>query len=257
MKQRIFTAVAILAIVLPPLILGGMALDFLIFAFAAVAVYEVLHVCLKRNSLILYGMSLALCLLIAYLPSEFLVVSLVVLFLIYSSIPVFDEKITFENASYFLAMFLLIIFTIQAIKSVYSYSNLVMLYILVVTYVTDTGAYFVGRFLGKHKLNERISPKKTIEGSIGGFVFGASLSYIFALFFLSDILPMDFMLIYSILAAVFGQLGDLVFSAVKRHFNVKDFGNIFPGHGGVLDRIDSLVFNLLIFTVCLTVVQLF
>lgn len=253
MKQRILTAVAILAVVLPPLILGGMALDFLIFAFVAVAVHEVLNVCLKRNCLLLYGLSFALCLLAAYLPQEAFIISLVVLFLIYSSIPVFDEKITFENTSYFLTMFLLIIFTIKAIKTVYSYSNLVMLYILVVTYMTDTAAYFVGRFFGKHKLNERISPKKTIEGSIGGFIFGAGFSFVFALFFLSDILPMNFLICYSLFAAIFGQLGDLVFSAIKRHFDVKDFGNIFPGHGGVLDRIDSLVFNLLIFTVCLTV----
>lgn len=256
MKQRILTAVAILAVVLPPLILGGVALDFLITAFVAVAVYEVLNVCLKRNNLILYGMSFLLCILSAYLSDEAFVISLVVLFLIYSSIPVFDEKITFENTSYFLTMFLLIIFTIRAIKTVYTYDNLVMLYILVVTYATDTGAYFIGRFFGKHKLNERISPKKTIEGSVGGFLVGSSLSLGFALVFLKDVLPMNFIVIYSILAAVFGQLGDLVFSAVKRHFDVKDFGNIFPGHGGVLDRIDSLVFNLLIFTVCLTVVQL-
>ena len=126
--------------------------------------------------------------------------------------------------------------------------------ILLATYLTDTGAYFAGRFFGRHKLNERISPKKTIEGAIGGYLFGAIGSFLFGYFMVLDLFPLWYISLISCTMPLAGQLGDLSFSAVKRHFNVKDFGTIFPGHGGVLDRIDSLIFNLLIFLVYATTV---
>ena len=121
-----------------------------------------------------------------------------------------------------------------------------MIYVAVATYITDTGAYFCGRFLGKHKLNERISPKKTIEGSIGGWISGAVISFGYGLIFAPEV-SMNLLIVSSLLMPIVGQLGDLAFSAIKRHDGIKDFGNIFPGHGGVLDRIDSLIFNLILF----------
>ena len=95
---------------------------------------------------------------------------------------------------------------------------------------------------GKHKLNERISPKKTIEGAIGGFIIGTAISFGFSCIFLKQ-LPIAFRLIAAVTMCIIGQTGDLAFSAIKRFYGVKDFGNIFPGHGGVLDRIDSISFN--------------
>lgn len=120
------------------------------------------------------------------------------------------------------------------------------------TFFTDIGAYFVGVFFGKHKMNERISPKKTWEGFYGGIFISAIFSATFA-FVLSltghDILPGVFdlthwynIVIMSILMPFFATLGDFVFSAVKRAYEIKDFGNIMPGHGGILDRVDSIVF---------------
>ncbi len=125
-------------------------------------------------------------------------------------------------------------------------------YGLLGTFFTDIGAYFIGVFFGKHKLNERISPKKTIEGFYGGIIISAIVSAGFA-FILSitghDILPGVFdlahwynIVIMSILMPFFATLGDFVFSAVKRAYEIKDFGNVLPGHGGILDRVDSLVF---------------
>lgn len=125
-------------------------------------------------------------------------------------------------------------------------------YGLLGTFFTDIGAYFIGVFFGKRKLNERISPKKTIEGFYGGIIISALVSAAFA-FILSatghDILPGVFdlahwynIIIMSILMPFFATLGDFVFSAVKRAYEIKDFGNILPGHGGILDRVDSIVF---------------
>lgn len=109
---------------------------------------------------------------------------------------------------------------------------------------TDTFAYFVGSFLGKHKLAPQLSPKKTVEGSIGGIV-GCVLVYLvygYVMFRLTGLTPKYFLLaVGAVLISVCAQLGDLAMSKVKRENNMKDFGKIFPGHGGVLDRFDSFL----------------
>ena len=95
---------------------------------------------------------------------------------------------------------------------------------------------------GKHKLNERISPKKTIEGSFCGWLTGAIITTAFGLLVIKDV-NKAFIIACGLLLPIVGQMGDLAFSAIKRYFKIKDFGTIFPGHGGVLDRIDSLLFS--------------
>lgn len=116
-------------------------------------------------------------------------------------------------------------------------------------FVSDSCAYFVGSYLGKHKLCPNISPKKTIEGAIGG-VIGGGLSFvvygiIVNVFFSSYLNGGSFNLILlfvlGIIASVVSQIGDLTASVIKRQFGIKDFGNIFPGHGGMLDRCDSII----------------
>ena len=116
-------------------------------------------------------------------------------------------------------------------------------FVLFVTWVSDTTAFFIGRRFGKHKLAPNISPGKTWEGAIGG-IFGAIIMSI--LFFTST--PFHLPLVYwqaivlSILVSIFGQVGDLVESLLKRSTGVKDSGKLMPGHGGILDRMDSLIF---------------
>ncbi len=111
-------------------------------------------------------------------------------------------------------------------------------------WVTDTFAYFSGRFFGKHKLCEKISPKKTIEGSIGG-TLGAVIGFLVFGWAFSLALDISFnipaLVILSLTSSVLSQMGDLFASVIKRENGVKDFGNIMPGHGGVLDRFDSLI----------------
>jgi phosphatidate cytidylyltransferase len=107
----------------------------------------------------------------------------------------------------------------------------------------DTAAYFVGKSLGKHKLAPVISPNKTIEGAVGGIIGGFAAAYLCQGTFFREALPKD-ALVVGMVVGVIGQLGDLVESMLKRDAQVKDSSAIIPGHGGVLDRFDSLLFTL-------------
>lgn len=118
-----------------------------------------------------------------------------------------------------------------------------VIYALLVIWMTDTGAYFVGRKIGRRKLWPEISPNKTIEGFVGGILSAVVFACLFQVIF--PIASSYLILIgVTVIASIIGQLGDLVESALKRHYDVKDSGNILPGHGGILDRFDSLLFVL-------------
>lgn len=119
---------------------------------------------------------------------------------------------------------------------------------LIICWCSDTGAYFTGSFLGKHKLCKNISPKKTVEGFIGGIVCAVGIALLAALCYDKFILAENEAILYwqvalvALVAAPVSVVGDLFCSVIKRHYGIKDYGKIFPGHGGVLDRFDSLVF---------------
>ncbi|MEN6519622.1 MAG: phosphatidate cytidylyltransferase [Armatimonadota bacterium] len=115
-----------------------------------------------------------------------------------------------------------------------------VMFALIATWALDTGAYLVGRFFGKTKIAPSISPGKTIEGSIGGFVFAIIAASIVAAIIG---IPLLHGLILGALIGITGQIGDFVGSALKREVGIKDFGALLPGHGGVLDRIDSLLYT--------------
>jgi len=116
---------------------------------------------------------------------------------------------------------------------------------IVIAFTTDAGAYFAGHAFGKHKLLEKVSPKKTIEGAVGGFV-AALVSMLIFTFVMVLAFDAEYsllaVLIYSVVGSAITQIGDLAFSLIKREYGKKDFGNLLPGHGGVLDRFDSMVF---------------
>lgn len=120
------------------------------------------------------------------------------------------------------------------------------LYLLVFigAWVTDGAAYFVGRAFGKHKLIPDVSPKKTVEGAIGGSIFCALsfLAYglVVAHFSDSTVNAVE-IIIAGLIISVISQFGDLIASLIKRHYGIKDYGKIFPGHGGVMDRFDSII----------------
>ena len=120
---------------------------------------------------------------------------------------------------------------------------------MIIAWFSDMGAYFVGSFLGKHKLCEKISPKKTVEGFFGGIVTAVLFSLLGAWIYQTAFLTatgqqVNYWLValVALVTAPISVVGDLSCSVIKRHRGIKDFGNIFPGHGGILDRFDSLIF---------------
>jgi len=121
-----------------------------------------------------------------------------------------------------------------------TYNPYIIFGILIIIWSNDTFAYLIGKNFGKRKLFEKVSPKKTIEGFIGGLIFGVIAAIIIT--YTTSSLSILHWIVLSIIISIFGTIGDLVASKFKREANIKDSSNLIPGHGGFLDRLDSLIF---------------
>ena len=128
-----------------------------------------------------------------------------------------------------------------------------VVYCLLVATMTDTFALLGGKLFGKNKLCKEISPHKTVEGSIVGTIIGTIIGTIFYYYVIGDI-HLEILIPLTFILSILGQIGDLFFSSIKRYYNIKDFSNIIPGHGGLLDRLDSLLFVILGFLLYVLVI---
>ncbi|OEH92325.1 phosphatidate cytidylyltransferase [Bacillus solimangrovi] len=253
MKQRIITALVAGIIFLGIVVYGAMPFTILVYLLASVALYELLRM---KNIQITSSLGFIglLFLWLLMIKDDILYASPIVTFtkielalivvLVLLSITVLSKnRFTFDDVGFIILSVVYIgvgfYYFIETRERGLDY----VIYALFVIWSTDTGAYFVGRSLGKRKLWPKISPNKTIEGSIGGIVFALLTAVIFQLVHPLHSSMMIVILI-TILASITGQIGDLVESAFKRHYVVKDSGTILPGHGGILDRFDSLLFVL-------------
>lgn len=153
-------------------------------------------------------------------------------------IPLFQTK-RFILTTFYLSSAFVFLILIANYKHTFTPKLLVGTFILV--WVNDTFAYLIGKSFGKQKLFPSISPKKTIEGFLGGLLFSCIASYFIATF-VEHTLSFNSWLILAVIISVIGTIGDLIESKFKRQANVKDSGDIMPGHGGLLDRFDSIIF---------------
>ena len=249
MKQRIITGLCIIAVAVPPLLLGGLYLRILIMALSAISVYEIIGIVDNKTPWYGYVALFMIVSILSLCSSERFIIYLSLLIVGLFASDILSDTFDITKISYLYIMSLLFATSVRGIYFISAQGPMMLFYVVVVTYVCDTGAYFIGSTMGKHKLKPRISPNKTIEGSIGGFICSFIVSMIFGYY----ILNFDWftLIVSSILLPLSGQIGDLAFSSIKRHFGKKDFGTIFPGHGGALDRLDSLLFNLLVFSAIL------
>lgn len=270
MKVRIVTGIICALIVIMLLVFTGLgflgAMSIPMGAIAAIAAYEIMRVSKCKNKVLTAVSMIVAAIGPAYVDfnlQQYIPVSLsviltaYVLLLLIIMLKHYDTT-KFEHVA--LALFgsiaipasLGTLFKVRDLCVVYpelfqrSHCVFLILCAMYCAWMSDTWAYFVGRKLGKHKLAPKISPKKTVEGAIGG-VFGTTLFCVVTYFicdhFCFHLKTMNVWMIIptSIILAVLGMCGDLSASVIKRNFGEKDFGNLFPGHGGVLDRIDSFL----------------
>lgn len=160
----------------------------------------------------------------------------------------FDNKIikidSFSKYVYLIGYIILPFIIITKIPfGKYNYNPKIIISIFILIWTNDTFAYIVGKSIGKIKLFERISPKKTIEGFLGGLLFSVIASYLISKYYIQIAEGKTFIwIIIALIVSVFGTIGDLIESKFKRLAGVKDSGAIMPGHGGILDRLDSVIF---------------
>lgn len=255
MKKRIISAVIALIIIIPIIIIGGNPYKIAVIALATLALLELIKI--KKvpllvkiitvfNFLVLMFCNINTNTLSFNIPLSYLIMN--ALSLLLPIIFYHDKKeYSIEDAAFmiFSNIFLAIAFSILMIIRDENVKYLI--FILLITFTTDIFAYAVGMLIGRHKFSLTISPNKSVEGFIGGLVFSVFITtalYITVFDFTGNIfILVSIMMLLSVLST----LGDLAFSAIKRHYNIKDFGKIMPGHGGVLDRLDSLIFVLLTF----------
>jgi len=268
MRNRIITASILALVVVPFIFIGGIPYLITVSLILALSTHELLKVNKSPVWVQLLGILMTLGATIYsyfFISNPFININalfIVIPFFTYFTIAICDSKRTLMDATYnSIITIALILFGITLLEFRYTFNNInLLLYLLVTTIAVDTFALFIGCKFGKHKLNQRISPKKSIEGAIGGTVCGLILGTVFALLFpITKYSPSDFiniafepnfeptyviqMILITFALTIIGQIGDLAFSMIKRHYEVKDFSNILPGHGGFADRIDSACFN--------------
>lgn len=286
MKKRIITGVLAALVAISLLVLIGLGhikyISIIAAIFSAIAAYEILRVSKCKNK-VLTGLS---CAVAAYVPfhiafdiGKFIplstgnLITILVIVMLLVMLKWYD-KTRFEHVT--LALFgsiaipssIMTIYKVDELCSSYPelFQRSQMVFILLCSmyaaWISDTFAYFVGSKFGKHKLAPKISPKKSVEGAIGGVLGNVLVSAItfvicdFA-FFGNDTIKIWMVIPASAIICVIGMCGDLSASVIKRNFGEKDFGNLFPGHGGVLDRIDSFLFAMPATYVMLSIILAF
>lgn len=254
MLERIITALVLVAVVLCCMFLTASYYPMfgLMIVAASVAGYEWFKLMPNENNLVskpkawVYGLLLAFLSALALYYNEIAILLwcasiftwIVSLFWI-KSYPEYDN---WYNSSLYIIGLILIGSAVTAIFEVWKSSPWWLMYLFLLVWGADTGAYFVGRKLGKHKLAPTVSPNKSIEGLVGGVCLSILIIIVVQINYLKlDLLQHILFLLLSVVTVFASVLGDLFESMIKRRAGIKDSGRVLPGHGGVLDRIDSLV----------------
>ena len=272
MKTRVLTGALILAVILPILFFS----EYIIYPialglFCAAALFEVFEVIgvKKQLAIVIPSYVLALCLpFFVYFAPEldrvaylyFLFGALLIFMMYLFCVMVLKKgELSYSKIAevFMLVAYVTTSFTALSLIRYLDNGKYILFLVFIASWVTDTFAYLTGTLIGKHKLIPEVSPKKTVEGAIGGtlsaVVFFPLLGFIVGAVSAGEVKANYLVLvIYAVILAVVAQIGDLLASLIKREHGIKDYGNIFPGHGGVMDRFDSiLAISTILMAICI------
>lgn len=252
MKMRLIGAAILLVVLVPLLILGGLPFQIGMAILAALSFRELMILFKSKNKLpiVMEIFSyIGVIVITLSLGSLLQAIALIIMILFIPLIIFKKNEYSFNSATSLLGIIIFIGVIYHTVINVRMDSLWELLYLLSITILTDTFAYLGGKFFGKNKLLERISPNKTIEGSLIGLIVSTSISSVFYLFVINPGENIIIIILISFILSIIGQIGDLVFSAIKREFEIKDYSNLIPGYGGILDRFDSIAFVSLFYIV--------
>ena len=265
LTKRIFVAILGIPLVLGAIISGGYLYLIFIATVSTLAIYEFYKMAeakkyfpskfigITTNLLLYFIVGIFYSHKYIFLYSEFLLYSIYLLLLLSAAAPIqfllsknnnifASLGVTLSGIMYIsVPMILLVYLRFEDSFSVINNNMYLILLLFTGVWICDTAAYFVGKSIGKRKLLERVSPKKTIAGAVAGLISSAIYVPLVSMIVLPNT-PFYISVSLGIIIGIFGQIGDLIESKFKRDAGVKDSGNIFPGHGGVLDRFDSIIF---------------
>ena len=252
---RTITGIAFVALVVASVLISELFLFNVLLFFACIGMYEYRTLLQQNNvklSVIFYVIGLLIYFIVSYvslweaLGATFVFMLVFALLFVAFIVELFRvQEQAFQTIAYFVLGIIWIMLPfalINRLPLLLSEGQFLLLSVFVIIWLYDTFAYCVGMLIGKHRLFERISPKKSWEGAIGSTLLTLILAYFANLLFpMLPLTPFQWIGL-AIVTIVFGTLGDLIESLFKRQLSVKDSGTILPGHGGILDRFDSILF---------------
>lgn len=261
MKRRVLTGALIVAVALPIIIFSEyIVYPIALSLFCLAAIHELLKVIGVTNQYsicipsYLIAFSMPFFAFFAYEEHRekyiFILSATVILFMLYLFVLMLFRKgfLPYKKVAeiYMIVSYVVISFTALSLLRYIEHGRFVFFLVFIAAWGCDTFAYLVGTLIGKHKLIPEISPKKTVEGAIGGIVatmlLFALYGFLVGRYWGGGTQPRYFVLMaYGFVLAIVGQIGDLIASAIKREHGIKDYGNILPGHGGIMDRFDSIL----------------
>ena len=251
MKQRVISAIIMIVIFVPFLLLGGWPFYCFISVLGLGATYELLNTHRKIpiiTKIFTYLSVLSLILINAWdknliITIDSRILILIMFFLLGSLVFVKNLKTYhYKDAFLLIGISLFIGIGFHNFLLVRNNSIYLLLYLMSITVATDSFAYIIGSKFGRHKLAPLISPNKTIEGFVAGSVLGTIIGSLLYFFLLRETESIFVIIACTFFLSLVGQIGDLIKSAIKRYAGIKDFSNLIKGHGGILDRLDSILF---------------
>ena len=261
MKKRILSAIVMLIIVIPVIWLGDEVFRIGVGIISLLALKEILDLKKSHKPYPYFVQFIAMVSLLLLVLTEYDGYSILygityrgiaILLLSLLGLTVFydEKKYSSQDAFFLVGSILLLGTAFNAMILARMFDLYLFLYLILIFIFTDTFAMFMGMLFGRHKLIPKVSPKKTVEGSVLGSLIGTVVAVVFYHFLVAPISIS--IIIVTLLLSIIGQIGDLIFSKLKRENNIKDYSNLIPGHGGILDRLDSTIAIMLGFLIFYT-----